>query len=349
MKFKIKRLTALVSLALVASSASAGNLCYLGLPGMGCSNAASGKADSTGNTWVGAQPAPSSAPWMPQTQDGLTQALIAAQNGTLPYANTLGFANRYWTNWSPSYQPVIIAQPAGMSNNACNNGTAAIYLLYNGSQYALGGDPSWRCEITCFPAGARVMMADGSERLIESIAPGAWLMGADGQPVQVWQIDRPVLGDRRMMAMADGSLLWSEEHGMWTRDAAGAEWWWSANPDAWRAEASEGVIGGLKDNQSMRKGDGYAFAHMAGWRDQAVVEAEGYGPDTPLYLPMTHGVPIIVNGYVVSAGINEDGYDYTAFRWSPEAVANSLAQQALARVMARQGTFAARMPEGMAA
>jgi hypothetical protein len=60
-------------------------------------------------------------------------------------------------------------------------------------------------------------------------------------------------------------------------------------------------------------------------------------------------VPIIVNGYVVGAGINEAGYDYTAFRWSPEAVVNSLSRQVLARVMARQATFAARMPEGVAA
>lgn len=198
--------------------------------------------------------------------------------------------------------------------------------------------------VTCFPAGSQVLMADGSERMIETIRPGDWLMGADGVPVQIHQVDTPVLGNRRMMAMADGSLRWSDEHGMWTRDVAGAEWWWSANPEQWRREVAEGAIGGLRDNQSMRSGAGFAFAHMSGWRDQAVVEAEGYGPDTQLYLPMTNGVPIIVNGYVVGAGINEAGYDYSAFRWTPEAVAATLVDQAVSRVLAGLPTCAARIP-----
>ena len=110
----------------------------------------------------------------------------------------------------------------------------------------------------------------------------------------------------------------------------------------------DGAIGGLRDNASMRTGAGYGFAHLCGWREQEVVEAAGYGPETPLYLPMTHGVPIIVNGYVVGAGVNEHAYDYASFRWSPAAVAKRLAQQALARVMRRQQTHAASFPELMA-
>lgn len=186
---------------------------------------------------------------------------------------------------------------------------------------------------TCFPAGSMVLMADGIEKRIEHVRIGDWIMGADGKPVQIHQIDTPILGNRRMMSMTDGSLLWSEEHAMWTRDAAHAEWWWSANPEAWRAEVAQGAIGGLHDNASMREGEGYAFAHMTGWIEKGVIEAQGYGPDTQLYLPMTNGVPIIVNGYAVGAGVNEDGYDYKALRWSPERIVGTLARQALARVM----------------
>ena len=63
---------------------------------------------------------------------------------------------------------------------------------------------------------------------------------------------------------------------------------------------------------------------------------------------MTHGVPIIVNGYVVGAGVNESAFDYASFRWSPEVLAENLARQALARVMRRRQTYATSFPELMA-
>jgi len=189
-------------------------------------------------------------------------------------------------------------------------------------------------------------MADGTWSAIEMVRQGDWLLGADGLPVQAAEMDRVVLGygikgtPRRMMAMADGSILWSEEHGFWTADAQGHEWWWSASADQWRWEAQTGHIGGLEDNSTMREGDGFAFAHLSGWRPQQVVELSGYGPDTRLYLPRTNGVPIIVNGYVVGAGVNEEGYDYKAFRWNADRIAAAVARAALARVMAQTPTHA---------
>lgn len=52
MQSKIKRLSATIALALLAAgSASAGNLCGLGLPGMGCPNANTGMVDSTQHGW----------------------------------------------------------------------------------------------------------------------------------------------------------------------------------------------------------------------------------------------------------------------------------------------------------
>lgn len=168
---------------------------------------------------------------------------------------------------------------------------------------------------SCFPAGALVLMADGSQQLIEHIMRGDVLMGADGNPVVVQDVDRPVLGDRRMMAMEDGSLFWSEEHACWTKDHSGKQWWWAANPERWRWEASIGHIGGLRDNATLRGGDGFAFAHMDGWKGLEVHEADGFGPETQLYLPRTNGVPIIVNGYVVGAGVNQDAFEYEEFDW----------------------------------
>lgn len=352
-RYKLSVMSAALALAFGSALplARAGNYCYLG-PGMGCGNY-SGMTDSTGSGWVGpAQPLTGGV--LPsQGSDTLAQAINAAENGQLPtYA--------YFAYGQPSppggwsVLEALARGPAGPWEYQtstpqwemptwCAAGNVP-YLLYNGSSYALL-QSEYRLGCSCFPAGARVLMADGSERPIQFVRTGDWLMGADGRPVQVRYVDRPLLGNRRMMAFADGSQVWSEEHGFWTRDVAGAEWWWSANPDQWRFEAETGHIGGLHDNASMRAGDGYEFAHLEGWVSQAIVEAVGYGPDTRLYLPRTDGVPIIVNGYAVGAGVNEAGYDYGAFRWNAEAVIAELARQALARVMRSLPTSAARLPE----
>lgn len=359
-RIKPTLIAAMVAMAFGSSLqiAEAGNYCGLGIPGLGCGNN-SGMTDSTGSGWVGpAEPLIPGGGVIPsQNSDAMAQAIMQAENGQLPV-----YWEGYYNNPPPAGFQNVVQLPYTVSRDPAGGSVPGIsdtpFLATNGSQFVLdfyesyaattGGGGGGSTVNTCFPAGALVLMADGSERLIETIRPGEWLMGADGVPVQIHQVDRPVLGPRRMLAMADSSLLWSEEHGMWTRDAKGDEWWWSANPDAWRAEVEDGAIGGLRDNASMRTGAGHEFAHLSGWRGQEVVEAKGFGPETLLFLPMTHGVPIIVNGYVVGAGVNEHAYDYGSFRWGPAAVAERLAQQALARVMRRRQTHAARFPELMA-
>ena len=362
MNISLKPLDVAVALALALGpglpAADAGNYCYFG-PGMGCGNN-SGMADSTTvGRGVGPAPQVGIPAWGGQSSDAMAQAIIAAENGQLSTYYPRGqYCGGLYSCGGPSSPPggytMVAALPSGPSPadipawrdpgaDSCTSGYFP-YLYSNGSQYVLV-QSFFGYGCSCFPAGARVLMADGTERLIQFVAPGDWLMGADGRPVQVRHVDRPLLGHRRMMAFADGSQIWSEEHGFWTRDAAGAEWWWSANPDQWRFEADTGHIGGLRDNASMRAGDGFEFAHMNGWVGQMIVEAEGFGPDTQLFLPRTDGVPIIVNGYVVGAGVNEDGYDYASLRWSPQAVYDNLARQALARVLWHCGTHAAQLPE----
>lgn len=215
----------------------------------------------------------------------------------------------------------------GSFSGYCNTGTYEVTTLLSSDHISAGvftspsdaqlyGAYEPSCALSCFPAGTRVLMADGSQRAIETIEVGEWLMGADGKPVQVQDVDRPILGDRRMMAMEDGSLYWSEEHAMWTADAAGDQWWWAANPERWRHEASIGHMGGLRDNSTLRGGDGFAFAHLEGWKAQSVDHAQAFGPDTRLYLPRTNGAPIIVNGYVVGAGVNQSAFEYEGFDWN---------------------------------
>ncbi len=143
MQFKIKRLSALMALALVAGSASAGNLCggaYGNIPGMGCpanSGNTSGMVDSTQHGWVGAQSAPPLSPsWLPTQTDTLTQALQAASNGQLPvYPSYNGYTV------PAGYEALVsIPTPQNLPTpyifGACN--PIFTTLFYNGSSYIVG-------------------------------------------------------------------------------------------------------------------------------------------------------------------------------------------------------------------
>jgi len=169
---------------------------------------------------------------------------------------------------------------------------------------------------TCFPAGATVLMADGSLRSIETVQGGEWVMGADGKPAEVSYLHIAVLGPRKMYVFAEGGHEWSDEHLHWTREN-GKEWWWSANPDNWLKEVDAGLVAGLEDNYSVRTGRGLheEFAHVDGWVKRSVVEvSRPY--ETPVYLPVTAGIPVIVNGYVVTGGTDYKLFDYETFKWN---------------------------------
>ena len=167
---------------------------------------------------------------------------------------------------------------------------------------------------TCFPAGSLVLMADGTYQAIETIIMGDWLMGWNG-PVEVTEIDKPLLGSRKMLSTSDGHY-WSDEHAHWTRDNTDSQWWWAYDKPRWLAEVEAGAIGGLFDNSTLRSGgDEVTFAHISGWKTETPAVATQYGPETQLYLPRTNGTPIIVDGYVVGAGVNQYIFDYAQINW----------------------------------
>lgn len=169
----------------------------------------------------------------------------------------------------------------------------------------------------CFPAGATVLMADGSLRPIETVQGGEMVMGADGRPAEVIYLYVAMLGKRKMYIFAEDGHEWSDEHLHWTREN-GKEWWWSASPDNWRLEVDIGLIAGLKDNYSVRTGTGLTeeFAHMDGWMKRSIVEVDREY-ETKVYLPITAGIPVIVNGYVVTGGTDYKLFDYDKFKWGP--------------------------------
>jgi hypothetical protein len=162
-------------------------------------------------------------------------------------------------------------------------------------------------------------MADGSTKLIQMVEAGDFVMGADGKPTEVVRLHETILGGtelglRKMYTFKeDTKHQWSEEHCYWTK-RDDEEWWWSVNPTQWQYEVQVGAVAGLKDNNSLRYGFDVQFANLDGWvnRTPVVVNRD---PNTPLFLPITKGVPIIINGYVVAASVDEQSYDYTKFSW----------------------------------
>ncbi len=178
---------------------------------------------------------------------------------------------------------------------------------------------TYNCNCTCFVAGCRVLMADLSWKAIETVRKGELAMGPKG-PVLIEEVDVVTLGPQRALLTFEddphGNLVWSDEHTMWVRTAAGDEWLWSYNPDHWRQEVGVGAIGGLKDNHSLLTGPDVQYAHvLEGFVSRTVREHSRPDSALPLYLPRTNGSPIIVEGYVVGAGINEAAFDYSQIEW----------------------------------
>jgi hypothetical protein len=244
--------------------------------------------------------------WVPMSA-GQTWALI----NTPPPQPAYGVSNQYVV-----VATITITIAATVGGTPLSSSTV---VLSTKSSELYTVDPT---PITCFPAGSMVMMGDGSQKAIELLATGDMLMGPAG-PTAVISMETPVLGSRKLLQFADGHT-WSEEHAHWTRDSASNQWWWSANADMWRHEVAAGAIGGLIDNSSIRTGDGYSYAHIDGWKAQQyrVVDAS---PSLQLYTPITDGTPIIVDGYLVGAGVNEYGYDYTKLDWN--AVMSNLSKK----------------------
>lgn len=173
-----------------------------------------------------------------------------------------------------------------------------------------------QCNCSCFPAGTLVLMADGSQKPIETVQVGDLVMGWDGQPDEVDLMEYPILGERRLAGFADGSLNWSEEHLAWTR-RDGHEWWGAVSKNWWYAEVLAKHVVGLQDNSTLRELDDERdeFAHVSGWVKRKL-KAEKADFNTQLYLPRTKRTHmIIVNGYLMTAGTDGFAVDYTQVNW----------------------------------
>ncbi len=193
------------------------------------------------------------------------------------------------------------------------------------------------CEIpqtySCFPAGNMVLLYKQIPAWtpIENVKTGDYAICADGVFRPIVDVETPLLGNRKMLNMDDNTLTWSEEHSFWTRDSNNNEWAWAHNKPEWLKEANEGVFGGLKDNDSIRTGNGYEFATTNGFEHKTYHIETKYKYNTQLYYPRVNTSLIIIGkygtngkitGYVVSGGIDEHVFNYKKFRWNKDITNN---------------------------
>lgn len=205
---------------------------------------------------------------------------------------------------------------------ACNCGQCGgqcVQCMGDNGNCAMECTNCWACNCncvggSCFPAGTMVLMGDGTWRRIETIVAGEEVWTVAG-PMPVVDVEIPILGDRKMLRFTDGSLYWSEEHPIWSRNPDGSEWLWTYSPKIWKREVDMGLLVGLKDNDSIRTGTEVEFAHINGFVKRDVEEVLGYSPMTQLYFVITGGAMIVANGYHVAGGTNEFGFDYTTIKW----------------------------------
>ena len=172
-----------------------------------------------------------------------------------------------------------------------------------------GGDDS------CFVAGSLVLMGDRTWKQIQTIQPGDVVMGPTG-PVMVKRLHVARVGEGRglLRFKEDPRHMWSAEHPYWARQE-GKQWWWSGDHVQIRKEIEMGLIAGLKDPHSFLGGS-VEFATLGGFAKRTPELVPNHDPDTLVFVPVVEGSPIFVNGYMVSAFMDEYNYDYSKLDWT---------------------------------
>lgn len=174
---------------------------------------------------------------------------------------------------------------------------------------------------TCFVAGSMVTMADGTKKPIELVNIGEYVKTAVGI-TRVKALQRPLLANRPLYYLEDGTFGATADHSVWTRDPYTFEQWWGVRDMAiWNYEAESGDgpnFGGHKPfDLTDMEGQYWDFAHESGWKRSRWhrVEAE---PRTRLYhLLLEEGGSYFVDGILVSSMADQSGVDWENFKWYP--------------------------------
>lgn len=124
-------------------------------------------------------------------------------------------------------------------------------------------DPNRRryCQqpISCFIGETRIAMADGTSKAIDQVEVGDAVVGEDGTINLVREIERPLLGGRRLHSLNDGAFFVTAEHSFMTDEG-----WKSIDPAATASENAGLKVGRLKVGDRLRSLSAVMAPVMAG-------------------------------------------------------------------------------------
>jgi hypothetical protein len=177
----------------------------------------------------------------------------------------------------------------------------------------------------CFLAGARVAMADGTEKVIEDVVVGDRVIGAFGEVNEVLALHRPLLGANRMCNI-NGEHHTSNHH-----PHIGPNRKFYSNDLAWLQSATYGrehdvinadgitekrMLHGLAAGRVQQLTIGAALKTLEGARPVRTLDVYELPADTQLYNLVIGGSHTFhVDGYAVTGWPREDDFDYDA--WTP--------------------------------
>jgi hypothetical protein len=216
----------------------------------------------------------------------------------------------------------------GTLNNSTNPTVVpgSFYLQASGRQVQLVrtfGNCNCNCACTCFPAGTRILMGDKKTwRAVETLQVGEIVMTPTG-PEPILEIETPYLGSRKMCMFADGSLKWTDDHAFWTR-RDGVQGFSVVDKDSFMNGVEAGLVKGLKNHDDLLVMNDRLdeFAHLEGWKKKRVFRYT-QPAETKVYLPIVGGSHMIIaEGFVVSAGMDEETFDYKSLDWKGMDIAH---------------------------
>jgi hypothetical protein len=166
---------------------------------------------------------------------------------------------------------------------------------------------------SCFTGTTRILMADGSEKPISEVRIGELVMASNGRANRVVDIERPILGARRLYALNGGPYFVTSEHPFMT--VAG---WKAVDPAATAAENPRLAVSRLQPGdclttlQAVRASNTAGNLALAGLVLETTVlvhlDARAADPATPLFNLLLDGDhAYFAEGYLVHNKGGDDG------------------------------------------
>jgi hypothetical protein len=255
----------------------------------------------------------------------------------------------YNSKWNVTWTPVAGTTPSftvtQISGNS-NSVTAFTYtLLGPGSAEVFANHSDWSDDVlitmtltgscgtatasgpagVCFLAGARVTLADGTERAIEEIVVGDRVIGAFGEVNEVLALHRPLLGGNRMCCIND------EHHTSNHHPHVGAGREFFSNDVDWLRSATYGrehevinvagekemrMLHGLRGDRIQALAVGAELKTVEGSRIVRSIDVYSLPAETQLYNLVVGGShTFCVDGYAVTGWPREDDFEYDT--WTP--------------------------------